>query len=284
VLTELYQAVQPLMAAAFARYRQESGDQARRLPTTLEQSDLAQESWVILADLAERWRPTGGSFAAYFRVTFPWTLARYVRRNSPSRRAKGVVVFGAEQPAVQERLDDCPGADDGREWDGDLAWNEHLEHLSERERAVLMLHLAGQKPFTAVAKALRMTRPAAYRLYRRALRRVRAAPTRAGSHPVEPGPAGPYCTSGRSSAPRYEDGLVALVLALHAGARRSRLIPGRASLAERAGLSERRVERLLSILLEAGCLRSRGPRRPRQLVHSTPAATLAALARASGQG
>src|SRR3712207_1474377 len=86
-LGALYRAVGPLLGAALARYQQQPGS----LPSGLDCDDLAQQSWLILAELAVRWKPSGGSFAAYFRVSFRWALARYVRRNSPSRRARGVI-------------------------------------------------------------------------------------------------------------------------------------------------------------------------------------------------
>lgn len=263
-LPALYEAVRPLIAAALARYRERPG----ALPAALETSDLAQESWLILADLALRWQPSGGSFAAYLRVSLPWALARYVRRNSPSRRAKGVVVLGAERPEVQEQLDAC-ASDDGRAWPEELAWGEWLEPLTERERAVLWLHLAEQQPFTVVARALGLSRPSAYRLYRRALRRVQGATVRIGGRRVLLDPA---------SLNLERDGaLPRLVRALHEGAHRDGQLPGRTWLVRRTGLSEHHIARLLRLLVEAGCVRDRGPRRPGRLTHPSADATLAAL-------
>ena len=264
VLGALHRALRPLMAAAFRRYRDRPG----ALPSGLERDDLFQESWLILAGLAARWDPAGGSFGAYFRVSFPWALARYVRRNSPSRRAKGVVVLGAELPDVQEQLDARPGAD-GREWDGDLAWAELLEHLSDDERAVLMLHLGQQQTFADVARALQLTRPAAYRLYRRALKRVQASPVRVGERTVV------LDAEGLNLA--REGDLVELVRIVHHGARENGRLPGRDWLVEQTGLSEQRITRLLNLLVEAGCIRDRAPRRAGRLVHATAEATLAAL-------
>jgi RNA polymerase sigma factor (sigma-70 family) len=264
VLGALHRALRPLMGAAFARYRNRPG----ALPAGLERDDLFQESWLILATLAARWNPAGGSFGAYFRVSFPWALARYVRRNSPSRRARGVVVLGAEQPDVQEQLDARPGAD-GREWDGDLAWAELLAHLSDDERAVLMLHLCQEQTFTDVARALQLTRPAAYRLYRRALKRVQASPVRVGERTVVLDAEGLNLSR--------EGDLVELVLAAHRGAHENGRLPGRDWLVEQTGLSEQRVTRLVNLLVEAGCVRGRAPRRAGRLVHPTPAETLAAL-------
>jgi RNA polymerase sigma factor (sigma-70 family) len=171
------------MAQALLRYRPRPGAKQRALPTTLERRDLDQESWLILAHLAERWRPSGGSFGGYFRVSFPWALARYVKRHSPNRRSRVVRVLGAERPDVQERLDNSSGAD-GREWDRDLSWLETLQDLTDRQRAVLSLHLAEGVPFTTLAQALSLTRSTTYRLYQQALKRVQSSPARVGSSTV----------------------------------------------------------------------------------------------------
>jgi RNA polymerase sigma factor (sigma-70 family) len=263
-LRALHQLLWPLMVPAVRHYHDRSG----ALPNTLERADLAQQSWLILADLATRWRPDGGDFGAYLRVSFRWALARYVRQNSPSRRARLVLVLSAECPDIQERLDRYPGAD-GREWDGELAWAELLEPLSERERAALLLHLAEQKTFSAVAQALQLTRPSAYRLYRRALRRVQGSPVRIGERLVLLDPAS-------LNLARQGD-LPALVRALHANAPADGRLPGRRQLAERTNLSEHRLTRLLGLLVEAGCVRGRAPRQAGWLVHASAEATLAAL-------
>ena len=252
------------MASSFGRYRDRPG----ALPTSLERNDLVQESWLILAELAERWDPAGGSFAAYFRVSFPWALARYVRHHSPSRRAKGVLVLGAERPDVQEQLDMYSGAD-GREWDHELAWSELLAPLTEREQAVLLLHLAEQKPFTTVARALQLTRPAAYRLYRRALKRVQGSSVRIGGRSI-------FLDADSLNLDREGD-LLELVQALHAGARANGRLPGRHWLMAETGLSEHRLTRLLGLLVEAGCVRDRASRRAGYLVYRNPAETLAVL-------
>src|SRR5215212_5106528 len=58
VLASLHRVLHPLMTSAFARYR----DQPGALPAGLERDDLVPQSWLILADLATRWDPAGGSF------------------------------------------------------------------------------------------------------------------------------------------------------------------------------------------------------------------------------
>jgi RNA polymerase sigma factor (sigma-70 family) len=264
VLPALHQAVRPLMRSAFARYSQRAG----ALPATLDPSDLEQESWLILAKLVQRWRPAGGAFGAYFRVSFPWQVARYVKHYSPSRRARGVLVLGAELPDIREELDVRSGAD-GREWDGDLAWSELLDSLSEMERTVLLLHLANQKSFHAIGQALEITRPAAYRLYRRALRQVKRSAVRVGRKTIELG--------GRDPNAAGDAELTRLVRALHAGARDSGCLPGRAWLMVRTGLTERRLNHQMARLVEAGCVVDRGRRRAGRLVYASPRETLEAV-------
>jgi RNA polymerase sigma factor (sigma-70 family) len=252
------------MSSALWRYR----DQAGSLPASLERVDLAQESWLILAELAERWRPEGGSFAAYFRVSFPWALARYVEHASPSRRSRNVLVLGAESPDVQAEVDLRPGTD-GREWDGELVWSELIEQLSEPERAVLRLHFADQKPFSAVAQALQLSRSAAYRLYRRALRNLQGSSVRVGRRMI--------LLDAESLNLDREGDLLGLVQAVHDGTRPDGQIPGRAWLVPRTGLSRWRLGQLLHLLAEAGCIRDRGTGRAGRLVHASPEETLAVL-------
>lgn len=276
VLAALHQSLRPLIATALGRYRGRRGAEQRALPAALECDDLAQQSWLILAALAERWRPGGGSFGGYFRVSFPWALDHYVRRHSPSRRARGVLVLGAERPDVQEQLDLRAGAD-GREWDGELAWSELLEPLADHERAVLLLHLAEQKTFTVVAQALRLTRPAAFRLYQRALKRVRGSSVRVGQRTVRLDADSLHPSRSDATGFAREGDLLELVRALHAAARPARRLPGRAWLMNRTGLSEKRITRFLALLVEAGCIRDRGPRRTGRLVHASPDETLAVL-------
>lgn len=265
VLAALHQALRPVMAQALLRYRPRPGAKQRALPTTLERRDLDQESWLILAHLAERWRPSGGSFGGYFRVSFPWALARYVKRHSPNRRSRVVRVLGAERPDVQERLDNSSGAD-GREWDRDLSWLETLQDLTDRQRAVLSLHLAEGVPFTTLAQALSLTRSTTYRLYQQALKRVQSSPARVGSSTVP--------VDARSLNLDRQGKLVRLVRAVHDGARPDGQLPNREWLLAKTGLSAWRLRRLLGLLIEAGCIRGRRARNPGRLVYASAQETL----------
>jgi hypothetical protein len=187
-----------------------------------------------------------------------------------------VLVLGAELPDVQEQLESRPGAD-GREWDRELAWSELLEPLTEPEQTALRLHLVEQRSFTAIAQAMRLTRPAAYRLYRRALKRVQGSKVRVGKRTIFLDPASLHPAHGAASRFEREGDLTQLVQALHRGVQAQGRLPGRGWLAKQTGLSEHRVTRLLSLLAEAGCIQARGPRQSGHLAHTSPEETLALL-------
>src|SRR5437870_10935851 len=79
----LHEALRPAILACLRRYR------AIDLPPTVTVQDLHQQSWVILADLATRWRP-GGSFLAYFFQSFSNQIGRFVQRAYSTRRTRSV--------------------------------------------------------------------------------------------------------------------------------------------------------------------------------------------------
>lgn len=265
-LEVLHRQLQPTIRPALGRYRDAPG----ALPASIDRADLEQQSWLILAELARRWNPALGRFGAYFACSFAWNLARYVRQHSPSRRARGVQVLGAEQPSVQEAIYAQAGSD-GREWDAVLAYAELLEPLSNPEQAVLTLHLIERRTFTEVARALNLTRPSTYRLYRRALRSVQNGKLRIGQRTI-------YLEARILNFER-EGELIDLVFALHTGSAETPggRLPGREWLKRHTGLSNNRLSRLLGLLVEAGCVVERGPRKPGRLVRPDPEATLAAL-------
>ena len=177
-------------------------------------------------------------------------------------------MLGAERPDIQVEIDDYPGID-GREWHHDVACSELIEHLSPKERAVLMLHLIDQKTFAEVGEALQVTRPAAHRLFCRALRRVQGSSVRVRQRTVFLKP--------HSLNLEREGDLPRLVRALHAGVRPSGYLRGRRWMAARTGLPKSRIDHLMDLLHQAGCLRDRGPRQVGRLVHASPEETLAAL-------
>ena len=168
-LGPLYHAVQPVLRAALQRGAR------RGLPGALQAADLDQQSWLILAELTRRWEPRPGvAFSAYLGRTFPWALARYLRAQSPARRARHCQVYAQPHDRVVAALDSALAAD-GREWDDHLYCAELLNTLDPQARAALWLHAVEQRSFTDVARALGVPRATAYDLYRRALASARRA-------------------------------------------------------------------------------------------------------------
>jgi RNA polymerase sigma factor (sigma-70 family) len=168
-LGPLYAAVQPVLRAALHRGAR------RGLPEALQAADLDQQSWLILADLTRRWEPRPGvAFSAYLGRTFPWALARYLRAQSPARRAQNCQVYAQPHDRVVAALDDAPEAD-GRLWDDNIYCAELMNALDPQARAALWLHAVEQRSFTDVAHVLGVPRATAYDLYRRALATARRA-------------------------------------------------------------------------------------------------------------
>jgi DNA-directed RNA polymerase specialized sigma24 family protein len=169
VLGPLHAAVEPVLRSALRRGAR------RGLPGALQAVDLDQQSWLILADLALRWQPRQGvDFGAYVGRTFPWALARYLRAQSPHRRAQSAQVYPWAHERVVLALDAAPGTD-GRDWDDQLYCVELLEVLESQARAALWLHAVECRSFTDVALQLGVPRATAYDLYRRALASARRA-------------------------------------------------------------------------------------------------------------
>src|SRR4051812_42320257 len=168
-LAPLYFAVQPVLRAALYRGAR------RGLPEALQTADLDQQSWLILAELTRRWEPRPGvAFSAYLGRTFPWALARYLRAQSPARRARQCQVYGQPHDRVVATLDSAPDTD-GREWDDNIYCAELLDALDPQARAALWLHAVECRSFTDVARLLGVPRAPAYDLYRRALTTARQA-------------------------------------------------------------------------------------------------------------
>jgi DNA-directed RNA polymerase specialized sigma24 family protein len=85
-LAYLHEELRPAILAGLRHYR------ATDLPPSVTLQDLQQQSWIILADLAARWKP-GGSFLAYFFQSFPHQINRFVQRAFTSRRTRAVQVM-----------------------------------------------------------------------------------------------------------------------------------------------------------------------------------------------
>src|SRR5207244_12743992 len=92
-LVALHAQLEPAIRSVLARYRPGG------LPSSIGAEDLRQQTWVILAELALRWQPSG-SFAAYFLSSFPRGLRRYVVRSRLNRGSSAQVVSLAPDDLV----------------------------------------------------------------------------------------------------------------------------------------------------------------------------------------
>lgn len=252
-LEALYREVETLLEHALLRYRR-----AQRLPLALEPQDLAQQTWLILAELARRWRPEGGSFAAYVNASAGWSLERYVRHQSHARRSGVVQVLSISHDAATEQAERLAGPD-GRAWVDHLAYRELLAALSATQRTLLQLRLIEGYPLTEAARRMGITRDVARRLLRQVLAEAERwsseeAPARKAPEPLE-----------------------RLIWTLHDGATAAGRLPGRRRACRQAGISQLCYSRLMQRLEVAGCLCARAARIPGTLTDPTPAATLRRL-------
>lgn len=235
-LSALHRLLEPAIRSVVGRYR------PAELPSALSMQDVSQQSWVVLAELAGRWRP-GGSFLAYFFRSFPLAIARYVRRArsaGPTAIAEAEAGYLASDPAEN------------------ALWAEQLADLSRGERLAFLLHTVDQRDFDAIGCALGVSRATAHRLYQRARGRLAARLD---------GPGGPR-----------QPPMVRLVRALHAGVRRDGCLPGRRRVLAVAALTRSQYEALMAQLQAAGAVEARASGASGRLVGRTPAETLARLA------
>jgi RNA polymerase sigma factor (sigma-70 family) len=256
-LEELYRELKPLLVPALARYR----PGRKTLPLALSAEDLAQQSWIIVADLARRWQPAEGSFAAYTRSCFTWDLGHYVRDQSHARRSALVQNVSVDHQEAADRLDAQTGVD-GRAWADELACRELLDALQPTERAVLLEHLVRGVPLSEVARRLGLTRDVAQRLLQQTLRIVQDWQRGEPVHIPLP--------------PDLE--MQDLVEVLHLSAREDGRVPGRARICADGEISQRSYVRFMARLIRAGCIVDRSQRSPGRLADATPRATLRRLA------
>jgi DNA-directed RNA polymerase specialized sigma24 family protein len=168
-LAALHAAVEPVLRAAIARVARQS------LPAALQLADLHQESWLLLAELARRWRPRPGiPFAAYLGRVFPWALARYLRSQAPARRSRTHAEYSWTHARLLAALDLRAAPTDG-DWDIALDCAALLAQIEPWARAAVWLHVVECRPFAEVARLLGVPRATAFDLYRRGLASLRRA-------------------------------------------------------------------------------------------------------------
>jgi RNA polymerase sigma factor (sigma-70 family) len=251
-LLEIHASMRVVIEVALAR-----AFQLGPLPGPLERRDLEQQSWILLAELLERWEPAQGAFLPYAHGAFPWALRRYLRSQASDRRSRRTKVVSAEHETLFAKADAQTGVD-GREWDGLLVCHEVMAALSPQHQRTLQLHFGERRRPAEMASALDVAIGEVDALVKRAIRAARSV------------------AAGRQ-APDQQAELRRLVESLHAGVGPDGRLPGRAWVCARTGLSELRFARLVRILVDAGCILNRSERRPGRLAHATPTLTLEEL-------
>jgi RNA polymerase sigma factor (sigma-70 family) len=159
------------MGKMLRRYR--SSD----LPSTVTRQDLTQQSWVIVAELACRWRPSG-SFLAYFFRTFPHEIERYLQRSRLSRRTKRVQVTAVPHDELLGSAARLAARDPFV--DQMTSWTDEIAALPAEQRAALMLRTVEGSSFEVIGRTLHVSRASAHRLYRRAVARLATEVVRGG--------------------------------------------------------------------------------------------------------
>jgi len=157
---------------ALRRYR------AAQLPTTVTSQDLTQQSWVILAELARRWRPSG-SFLAYFFRSFARDVERYLQRSRPGRRTKQVHVIAVPHDELLRAASKLAAGDPFA--DAATAWADEIASLPPEQRVALVLRTMEGTSFDAIGQALHVSRATAHRLYQRAVARLAIEVGRGGA-------------------------------------------------------------------------------------------------------
>lgn len=259
-LGTLYERLRPAIGAVLRRYR------GPGLPGTITTYDVAQESWVVLAELASRWRPSG-SFLAYFLRSFPGRMHRYVQRARPPRHTQSLDGATAAHDAPLSQTERTAGAVAAVE--EAVLWSEDLASLPPNERAACILRVIEGRDFNAVARALKVSRASAHRIFRRALDRLAAST---------------FSLEGETRAEGRPSDVVRLVRALHALAGPDGALPGRRRIMAAVGVGRRQAAALMAQLEAAGAVAERGPSRPGRLVEATRAGTLERLRAAACRG
>jgi RNA polymerase sigma factor (sigma-70 family) len=163
-LEALYARLRPAVLALLRPYR------TAALPGTLAPQDVTQQSWVVLAELASRWRPQG-SFLAYFFRSFPRRMRRYVRQAGSSRTTRAVKLVSLPHDELVGQVDRAlaePAADAA------LGWLEPLGELPPEQRVAVALRILEERDFASIGQVLHVSRATAHRLYRQALKQLAA--------------------------------------------------------------------------------------------------------------
>ncbi len=171
-LALLHERLRPAIFATLGRLLR------RPLPGPIAAEDLQQQSWIVLGELAGRWRPTG-SFLAYFVRTFERELRRYVARAQPVRGRRAIRVLAIPHDQLLGVIERRHVADDTAE--RATLFLDQLAILTQAERVAVLLHVLEEQDFGAIGRQLQVSRATAHRLYRRGLARL-AVPDGGSAH------------------------------------------------------------------------------------------------------
>ncbi len=286
VLSELHARLGPAMGALLRTYR------SSRLPSAITVQDLQQQSWIILSELAGRWKPRG-SFLAYFFRSFPHMVGRYVQVH---RRSAGIAHEDAIR--VAEARGPYGAAPEPPFAEPEALGGLGLERLSGVEQAVFAMRAVDHEPFEVIGTRLGVTRASANRIYRRAHARLTGATLAGVQDPADAaggevfdsrlrGEAGPATGSAGTSpaatgsAQRAQprpggDVLARVVQALHGSeGARVEIVGRRRVLSRVSGISRVEYEEALLTLQRCGAVVGRDARHAGRLTAGTPEETLA---------
>ena len=140
-----------------------------QLPSTVTYQDLTQQGWVVLAEVAFRWRPTG-RFLAYFFRSFPHEMDRYLIHARSGRRTQQVQVVGVPHDELVGSIERMTGRVSGVE--RSEPGLEQLASLPVEQRAAVVMRSVDGRSFDEIARALNVSRASAHRIYRRGIARL----------------------------------------------------------------------------------------------------------------
>ena len=148
VLEALHTMLRPIIQSSLGR-----AFQLGPLPGPLESGDLNQQSWILLAELINRWDPDQAPFLPYVHGAFPWAVRRYLRSQASDRRSEKTRVVSTEHAELFSRADAQTGTD-GRDWDTQLMCDEVLTKLTSEHQQALRLHFGERRRPAEIAETL----------------------------------------------------------------------------------------------------------------------------------
>jgi RNA polymerase sigma factor FliA len=170
-------------------YHQVSRYLKRHFVGAMEREDLVSWGLIGLVQAARLWDPQRASFSTVACKAIDWMIARGVRREwKPDQAAATMsldhLIAGDETPGAQERFVDLLAAEqnvEGELLDGETraAVRAAVAELPASQRRLIERHYYEDVPVAMLAEELGISRQGLYARQRQALRRLRAALSRA---------------------------------------------------------------------------------------------------------